>query len=385
MYKIICFAIFCILSVNLSVFSSSQEVAFKYNEAGLEKLKNNDYKGAIEDFKAAHSYFPSDGRISKNLAAAYNNYGFFLMGQGQLRKAIEQFQAAFYYDRDNKYALYNLGQAYYKLQDIDRSREYLEKAYEKDSNLKGLKGLLKKVRRESLVEDEFETTETAHFIIAASGDVAIDKFSYIKVYLEEAYGRVGRLLSCYPESKTGVILYSEEDYRNLLEGRPPWTMGIFDGKIRIPLHKYKYTNEDVIRIIYHEYAHVLVFDITGGNCPRWLSEGIASKAEDLAGRKDEDMIRRYLVEFELIPLDKLPRDFSKVDDAETATWIYIESYLLVDYIFARQGPEGMKKILESHGAGRSIGQALADTFGESLKQFEKNWQNYISAEFNLDG
>ncbi|MFC1593832.1 peptidase MA family metallohydrolase [Candidatus Omnitrophota bacterium] len=375
----------CIVSFIVLQFLShdacaSPQAAYRHNKSGIEKLNRKDFQGAINDFKAAHLYSPADKKIKKNLAIAYNNYGFHLMSQGLSKRAIEQFENALSFDSDNPYTLYNLGQVYYNVQNIQKARLYLNKAHSLKPDFQGLQNLLGRINNEESVERSFRKYETMHFVIAYSSDVPVDKLSYIRTYLEEGYGRVGMLLNHYPKKKVVALLYSEADYGALLGNRPHWAMAIFDGKVRIPMNKFKYTNEDVIKIIYHEYAHAVVFDIVGKNCPVWLKEGIASKAEDFVVAKDRDLIRRYIERFGIKPVREIPADFLHLKDAQLTTAMYIESYTLVDFIMKRVGNSGLRTVLDYLRTGTDIERALEQVFGEQFESIENKWKRYL-----LDG
>lgn len=362
---------------------ASQEAAYRHNSQGLVKLKTGNYKGAIEDLKTAHRYLPANTKITKNLAVAYNNYAFHLMGKGDANRAIEQFENALYYDGENPYTLYNLGQAYYRVQNMARARDYLEKAYTINPEIKGLKDLLEKAGRETAVEKEFDRIETMHFIVAAARDVPVSKTAYIRTYLEEAYGRIGMFLDHYPKQKTVAVLFSEDKYDELLNNMPHWTLALYDGKLRIPVNRFKYTDEEIIKIIYHEYAHAVVRDITAGNCPMWLNEGIAGMAEGFAKQKEKAAFGGYIEKYGIIPLWNIPPDFSGVKNRNIVTLLYMESYLLVEFIIKRSGRTGIRKLLMYLGKGADIRSALAEVTGMDMPQFEKAWEKYVSQEYGI--
>jgi len=364
--------------------SASDEAAYKKNEQGLIKLKAKDYKGAVADFKDAHRHSPYNKSILYNLGAAYNNYGFLLLQKSELELAVEQFEKAYYYDSKNVYTLYNLGQAYYRLQDLAKAREYLRKAYAIDPKTKGLKKLLEKTEKEIATESSFRQLQSSHFIIAASEDISPENISRLKSYLEDAYHRVGMLLDYYPRINTVAVLYSERDYDKLLKNRPHWTLGIFDGKVRIPVSKGKYTYEDMAKILYHEYAHAVVYCMVKNNCPLWLNEGIASMAEELVMVKDKSLFRRYVDTIGFIPLAKLPDSISSIKDHKIAALMYMEFHTLADFIVKRKGREGLKKILSILSKGRNIDYAIIRTFSLDPAEFEKAWIVFLKQEYGIN-
>jgi hypothetical protein len=376
----ICFAFFFSSSAR-----ASDEAAFRHNSRGVKRLQVGDHIGAIEDLRIAHRYMPSNPDIKKNLGIAYNNYAFFLKSKGLLLDAITQYSKALQYDSDNAFTHYNLGQAFYQVQNMSKAEEHLAKAYEIDASLKGLKQLLARVRGEGATETGFDRLETMHFILAVDSSVPVEKMSYVRTHLEEAYGRVGMVLGHYPGKKTIVIVYGEEAYSNMLKGMPHWALAVYDGKVRIPANRLKYSEEDVRKIIYHEYAHAVVRDITGGNCPTWLNEGISGLAESLVYPRDKNLIRRYVQRYGIVPLRSMPDDFTALKKRELMTLLYMQSYTIVEFIIKRSGSEGLKNILSVLGRGENVWRAISGVMQQSMADFEKEWQRYMASEYGWKG
>lgn len=360
---------------------ASEEAAFRHNEKGIEYLRSGDFERAVIELTTALRYSPSSHQIRENIAIAYNNHGFQLMERGRLDLALDKFQNAYNYFSENPYTVYNLGRAYYQLQDIERAERYLSEAYELDPGMEGLGTLLQKVRRERTVESAFRNYPTQHFIISASDNVDISTLSSIRGYLSEAYRRVGMLLDHYPENKVVVLLYSEEEYERILGDTPYWALAVFDGKMRIPAGRL--AGSSLREIIYHEYAHAVVHDIAGDRCPRWLNEGIAGKAESLVERRDERLIRRYLERYGLIPFAKLPEDFSEIRSHRIMTLVYMQSYVAVEFLMHRHGRGVLREILESLRGGYDMAQALYMVMGDDINDLERRWRWFVRSRFSL--
>lgn len=364
---------------------ASPEAANRYNNSGVEKLQAGDYLGAIADLSMAHRYLPANDDIKRNLGIAHNNYAFFLKQKGALRDAIFHYANALQYDSNNQYTYYNLGQAYYLVQEMSKARSALERAYQLDPGLEGLKALLARVKGEASTESDFDNIETMHFIVAADRAVPGDKVSYIRTNLEEAYGRVGMILSYYPRKKTIAVIFSEDSYDNILKGVPSWALAVYDGKVRIPANRNRYNSNDVREIIYHEYSHVVVRELTAGKCPVWLNEGIAGLAESLVEPKDRGMIRRYIERYGIVPLRNIPDNFTDVKQREMMTLLYIQSYLLAEFMVKKMGYEGLRKVLTELGRGTSIWAAISGISRQSMADFEKEWGKFLSFEYGWKG
>lgn len=363
---------------------SSDETIYRYNESALKKLQKGEFQSAINDLKAAHSLDPYNKKVTENLAVVYNNYGFYLLNKGQIDQALEKFERAINYEQNNPYMYYNLAKAYYEIQNMEKAKLNLEKAYKLNPEIKGLKSFLAKVTRETSLEREFDILETMHFIVSYSLGVEVHNMSYIRTYLEEAYGRLGMFLDYYPKNKIIALIYSEEEYKAILKNQPYWTMAFYDGKVRIPAHKFSYSERDVVKIIYHEYAHSVTQSLAKGKCPSWLSEGISCRVEEFVEAKDKSLVKDYIEGLGFVPLRYLFTDFSKISDIKQVRLLYLESLTVVEYILSKVGSGGLRNILVALGDGMPINVVFEKIIGEDLFSFEQGWKNFLRSNYSIN-
>ncbi|MBF0216785.1 MAG: tetratricopeptide repeat protein [Candidatus Omnitrophica bacterium] len=363
---------------------ASDKAVYEHNQEGRKYLEQGKFREAINEFKEADSYSPGNKVVRNNLMVAYNNYGIKLRDEGDLSGAIDQLESAVAYKSDSAYPYYSLGQTYYMMQNMPKAAENLEQAYRINPNIRGLRELRDKAGKEHGVENDFHKFDTMHFIVTYSDLTSIEKVTYIRTYLEEAYGQVGMYLDRYPEQRTNVLIYTPEEYKELVGARPTWSMAVFDGKIRIPEANFEYTNEKVARALYHEYAHALVLSISGGRCPNWFSEGIASKAEDLVTVRDKELIGKYVKKFGLVPVRNMPDKLGSIKDVHKATLMYIQAYLVVSFIQERKGQSGIREILKELGEGKGLIRSIEDLFSEDIAAFDQKFKLYVIDEYRID-
>ncbi|MDD5081239.1 MAG: tetratricopeptide repeat protein [Candidatus Omnitrophica bacterium] len=361
----------------------SKETIFNYNEEGIKNLGNGDYAAAIDSFKKAYYYDPYNKSIKSNLATAYNNYGFYLMNRGELTEAADEFEKAVYYDTSNAYMFYNLGQVYYKLQELEKAKESLDKGYFIDKNIKGLTALRDKISKEIGIEADYSVSETLHFIISFPTGIDPAKIMYIRGYLEEAYGKIGKFIGFYPSEKIAVIIYTEEDFMKTSDNSPYWAVAFYDGKIRLPMDKSRYTRDDIVKIIYHEYAHVIIRYLTGNKCPVWFSEGFAAKSEDLGGFTHNSDVLDYIKNFGIVSINEFPDSFSTIKDKNKAVHFYAQAYMFMDYFVNTCGTEGLLRVLKFLSQNIPITDALSDVLGIKSSQLEENFGKYLKDRYNI--
>jgi tetratricopeptide (TPR) repeat protein len=367
---------------------------FSRNEYALELLNRGDYPKALSQLQDAHRNYPYDEVIKRNLATGYVLAGQKLLGIGQFTDAAEYFfrSTELYPDNadfrlyhgialtglkkydyatielerarglsgENKAYLYHLGRVKYETGNLADAVELWEKALAVDPGDATLRTLVEKTRRELVVEDKMTKGYSGRFNlsydVAAQAAFADD----ILQALEDAYNRVGSLLNHYPEARVPVLIYTQKSFKDLIKG-PEWSGGLYDGKIRLPIGGITNITPAVRTVLYHEYAHVVIFELTRGNCPMWLNEGIA----EYAGRTQQNSSLQAMAIAErqekLLSLGQLEKSFTGLTTREAAI-AYEQSYSLVNFMVSAYGWHKVNDLLRALGKGLQAEAAFTEAF-----------------------
>ena len=210
--------------------------------------------------------------------------------------------------------------------------------------------------------------------------MAIDTGMLSRV-LEKSYFEIGKDLKYFPRSKTVVLFYPQDIFKNIFKMSDE-TRAFYDGNIRIPLPDKPLSDQELFSYIYHEYTHAVVSAKTDNKCPVWFSEGIAvweqfkSKDVLLAGA-----VGRFINDTP-ISVDAMDAAFNQRDKNEKNIGkYYILSYTAVQYIIDTWGVDGLRHLLERIKSGRHVVNAIDDEFLLSEKEFEERWQNYVAKKY----
>lgn len=120
----------------------------------------------------------------------------------------------------------------------------------------------------------------------------------------------------------------------------------------------------------HELTHLAVDYATRGNCPRWLTEGLAQLEEyRLIGFRftEQDSQGDF---YSLIEMDK---DFDSLTNQNLA---YRESLSVVEYIDSRYGEDSLKGLLAQLNSGKTIDQAIKTVLEVEMSEMEQNWRDW---------
>lgn len=381
-----------------------------YNEEGLLLYNQGRYEEAADLFRRAYEKDKENEILKRNLAHAEGRLGWKEIEAERYVDSLRYFRDALELYNKEPDSYLGMGFAFHRLKDDDRAIESISRGLAIDpnraegykllaeiyyarnnteaaiSNIEAalglspndnkLKEMLSKIRREKKVEAGFQQEATEHFVVRFEGREERSIARVVTSILEEAYREVGASLSFYPNNPTTVILYSEEKFRDVTL-TPTWTKGIFDGKIRLPIGGALSNQGLLEKVIFHEYTHAVIHNLSGKDVPRWLNEGLAIYMEHGDKGRLEDRIINHLKKGgRIIPLYELHDTFMNMEESKAAL-VYAESYSAVDYLIDKYGIFRVKSLLEELSGRRNFKEAFKDLFFLSYDEFQSSWERSI--------
>ena len=340
---------------------------------GIGLMKQKRYEEAAAQFEYAEELFPDDPQAAFLRGNAVYQLKQYDLARTELEKARNL-------GGDNADVLFFLGKVFYDTEDIREAVALWELAAQKDPENKTLQELLAKTKRELSVDTGMGKGQSSRFILSYDSGIKSDAADTVLDVLEDAYNQVGRDLGAYPESRVPVILYTGKDYREIT-GSPGWSGGQYDGKIRLPVGGLTEVTPLVRSVLFHEYTHVVVRELTRGNCPVWLNEGLA----EIEGRKEFDPpltdLNQAVAGKALLPFSSLAGSFASLQ-GKSVNLAYQQSYSLVSYMISAYGWHTMKDLLVALGEGAAIDVAAARTYrdvGRTLVEIVAEWQERLTS------
>lgn len=373
---------------------------------GRELLMRGEYEKGIDQLREAYLLFPLNQTFKRNLAEGYAAFGHQHFKQKRYEQADDNFiKALELYPEEAGYSLlrgicnYNLKKydiARYELErarsikqdsaevlyylglvqfDSDRRQEAIElweQALKLSPDRKEIAELLAKSRKENAVESSMDRGHSSRFDLTY--DTGVDTGFALAVLdvLESAANLIGAELGLFPEARVPVGIYKRTDYKTVTDS-PDWSGGFYDGKIRLPFGSFNEITPAMRGVLYHEYAHVVVFELTRGNCPLWLNEGIAEMFGRMQYNRSLPGFGRAVRTGGLIDFRRLEANFSDFTPANAAL-AYQQSYALVNYMATTYGWHRIREILSGLGRGRSFDESVV----VALKDYNLNYDTLVS-------
>jgi len=215
--------------------------------------------------------------------------------------------------------------------------------------------------------------EGRHFLVRFKGPENRDAGHLVGLVLEEAYVKVGADFAYWPEKRVEAVLYSDREFYDITRS-PSWVSALYDGRIKLPVKGVRGRVDRLVRVIYHEYTHVVVRELSGARAPLWLDEGLAMYEEGRRPSLDRAALRDLS---EGVTLRDLALGFRSSDRKEVER-AYILSYSAVDYIVGEFGFSAVKRVLAALKEGLDTDAAFRAAMYLSLDDIEALWKGRLS-------
>ncbi len=381
-----------------------------------------DWPSVISQLRQEMYQRSGHAQTRQHLATAYNNYGVSLGEQGQWQLAVQQLEEAMHLDETNPQFALNLSrihlnqaheaylhrqpqeakrflesairlepklaQAYallgkieYETQRLTEAKNAWQRAMDLDPKAPGVAEQLARVTEELPLESEFDRLSQAYFDIRYEEDIPHPSGFDIRDALLDARREVGRDFAHWPKYKIVVLVYSAQSFRTLRTELPEWVAGTYDGKIRVSLPGSELSPQVARRIVFHEYTHALVHELTQGECPHWLNEGLAEYEGNRQAPQAFERLKQTHENDSVIAWEQLDALFMSQmrDQVELA---YQQAHSVVQYLVQRYGFWRIRRILKELASGKRLEEIIPRECHVKIASLEQSWRRWLSQFLN---
>jgi len=158
----------------------------------------------------------------------------------------------------------------------------------------------------------------------------------------------------------------------------PWVAGTADpATARIALRTGPGLNgpRGLRSVLRHEIAHIGLGAATGGNYPRWLTEGYAQYASGEWNWEDAWHLQSAFLRRGATTLEEIDLRFRR--HSTEARMGYLLSYTAVHELAAIGGEAGLAAVFRRLGEGATFEEALRRTYGITAENFEVRWKRSL--------
>ena len=355
-----------ILAVALSAAVSAQAPlpkpkAIEAGRKGWAAIRDGRHEEAARAFADA---IPDDSRDPNHQMGA--GQAAYLLGNAS--DAQRHLEAALGLSPDLTQASLLLGQIRYWNSDFTGALQAYEAALTHAPEDKTLLDRVNQLRKEAEVQRDFYQAQGGHFTVLFEGPADDALAQKIVDILEEAYTRVGSALNRFPDGPVTVVLYTEQQFSDVTRS-PSWAAAQYNGRMNIPVRGALRKPEELERVLFHEFAHVLVTSIAPRGVPTWLNEGLAVVFEPKGRAWSDHTLGKT---DNRIPFGTLAKSFRGLSDDDAST-AYAQSAGAVARMIDLAGEWSVVALLQDISRGRPF----AEAFGERMLM---PWAEFAGAD-----
>ena len=314
--------------------------------SGWDALRDGRHQDAAAAFATAIDAEPRDPSLHFGAGLAAFLLGQPTTAQHSLERALEMAPSL-------TAASLLLADILYRGSDIEGAIRVCESALQHAPADKALTSRLDTLRREAALHGSFFASRGAHFTVLFEGPADEALASRAIDILEAAYWRVSTALAVYPEHVTTVVLYTQEQFRDMTRS-PQWAAAAYDGRIRIPVRGTAADSHELERVLVHEFTHALIHSVAPRGVPTWLHEGLAVSFEPDGGAWADTQLARS---DSRLPLTRLAGSFAPLSAAE-ARLAYAQSAGIVGALFTQGGAAAVGAVLQDLARGDPFAAAF---------------------------
>lgn len=384
---------------SLSQAQQIQRTAPEWNALGVEHYTAGNWPAAVECFAEAAALVPDNQTVLRNLSNAYQAYaaqvaeesdyetaaqyleesiaidpdnpmpviqlGYYFLRMGLVQDAIARLEEGILLAPENLDAHELLGDAYYQDNDLPAALAQWEFVAEVNPGRPGLQQKLEKAYREDAVEYNFRDLRSRHFQIGHAPDTDRGLLRRTLTVLEHAYRDIGRNFgNVYPPTPIQVKVYVADDFARAT-ALGPHVAAIYDGTIRLPVSDREgrlINPEELRRLLYHEYTHVVVRYLCREKAPWWLNEGLAETFSNDLSPRDVGFLRQAFDNGQLIPFGDIQESQVRMASEYELRLAYRQAHAATQYLWRRYGAQGLVRMMDALAQGIPPEEALLQSY-----------------------
>jgi tetratricopeptide (TPR) repeat protein len=331
------------------------------DELGARALRSRDYDAALARFREALGYDAHDARAQLGLAATYLRTDQDIFARSTLERALLDHP-----DDPDLHAL--LGDVYNGEERTQEALAEWKRAYELKPN-DALKSKIDKLSRERSIDGSYRQSDAAHFTLKYDGERAgADLGAQILDYLESQFRELETRFDHYPLQPIIVILYPHRQFFEATQADAN-VLGLYDGKIRVPIGGLQQLNAEARHVLVHELTHAFIAGKSHGTAPRWLHEGLAQRSEGKSTPTATGV--------------SLAKEFQALQDKEGwgQAFSYPSALSFAEYLDDRVGFPALLDVMDAMAKGDTAEAAFEKVTRYSLKELRQAWGEALVAKY----
>jgi tetratricopeptide (TPR) repeat protein len=229
-----------------------------------------------------------------------------------------------------------------------------------------LEDQVSRIQMNRALATRYQTYNSGHFEIHYPADISEAFAAQIGNVMEAELKRLQKWVPVPAFRTTVVNVVWWRDFRSTLTGSD-FILGLYQGKITVPLAGVPDFYPPVVAILTHELLHAMLAQATNDAAPHWFQEGLAQRVEMV------DVQRNAFNMYDddrLLAVPLLDAVLRGSPDPEMVSESYIVSLTVIRYIESAYGTKGIATMIAAFREGATTEEAVRRLSGLGLAEFD---------------
>lgn len=214
----------------------------------------------------------------------------------------------------------------------------------------------------------YETYESVHFALHYESKMKLDEVVLLGGYLEGERQRLVEWIPVDGDRRIDVHLVPARDFYRVYGGGVG-ILGLFDGRIRLPVFDVNDENVVMAGVLSHELAHAMIEQATNDCAPKWFHEGLAQLIEP-----ESRQINPYRAGRKPVTMGLVENVLLGFSDSSLVAQAYQQSYWALRFVEKRESKDGIHKLLQTFSGCHSTPEALLLALDQAQDGFDRELQ-----------
>ncbi|MGZ8832401.1 MAG: peptidase MA family metallohydrolase [Thermoanaerobaculia bacterium] len=221
---------------------------------------------------------------------------------------------------------------------------------------------------------KYNTYSTDHFEIHFPEDVSQSAAVEMGNIFEAEFTRLQQYVPTPSFQRVVVNIVWWDEFRSTITGSD-YILGMYTGKITVPLAGIRMYIPEIVAILSHELCHAMLAQATNDQAPHWFQEGLAQLIEM------KDFIPNAFTNYDknkVFAMTLLDPILTDAGEPAMMSQAYLQSQTTLKYIHMKYGQRGVTAMISAFHDGATTEAAIKKLSGQELPDFDKQLRVWAS-------
>lgn len=269
--------------------------------------------------------------------------------------------------RQDPATLYQLAEVFASTEEFDLAVRLLRKA-ETLSPFEPDYRRLQRFRMQQELAENHQGYTSAHFNVRYPKITGEKYARQVSIVLEEEFKRLQRWIPLQSSRLLDVDLFPVIQF---LESYSENVLGIYDGRVRVPLADLRSLHPQLVALLSHELAHAMIAERTYDRAPMWFHEGLAQHVQMVMHTANPagDLVSADRM-LSLSVVESVLNGFVEPQFVEIS---YSLSSWFLHFIEMEFGRPAIARLMAAFAAGQDTEEALVSVLGVTIAEFDSRF------------